>query len=142
VGVCGCAGYLIPVSAPPGLDEANSQVTSQEEELKKLKQTLEIEKMKKAEAINKLTVVSKTVTFPRSQTLLSLGSQLQTIFLGSHSQTLFPHGEGRFHSQTLFPHRVGRSGNETQGGGLVWQHGHTLRQTHLALVSLIQTLEL
>jgi len=39
------------------LDETNSRVTSQEEELKKLKQTLEIEKMKKAEAINKLTVV-------------------------------------------------------------------------------------
>ena len=65
--VCGVlvTSYLLS-APPPGLDDANSQVTSQEEELKKLKQTLEIEKMKKAEAINKLTVVSETITFPSS----------------------------------------------------------------------------
>ena len=41
-----------------GLDDAQLQVTSYEERIKKLEQTLDIEKIKKAEAINKLTQVS------------------------------------------------------------------------------------
>ena len=45
------------VSPPSGLDSTNAQITEYEEQLKKLQQTLDIEKVKKAEAINKLTQV-------------------------------------------------------------------------------------
>ena len=40
-----------------GLDDTQLQVSSYDEKIKKLEQTLDIEKIKKAEAINKLTQV-------------------------------------------------------------------------------------
>ena len=49
--------FLMCVSLLSGLDSTNAQITEYEEQLKKLQQTLDIEKVKKAEAINKLTQV-------------------------------------------------------------------------------------
>ena len=57
-------------SSPSGLDDAQQQVASYEEKIKKLEQTLGIEKIKKAEAINKLTQVWGRTLFVKLLTVL------------------------------------------------------------------------